>query len=74
MPKNTIESDLIIGEFALILLDLGETSAAIRRNKPRIITEAIKYLFHVCLAITYKRSFLSKSIHLLLEQSDCQMV
>jgi hypothetical protein len=27
--------------------------------------------FDMILAITYKRSFLSKSIHLLLEQSDC---
>ena len=73
MPKNTMISDLIIWEFALIF-NLGETSAAIRRNKPRIITEAIKYLFNqfdMILAITYKRSFLSKSIHLLLEHSDC---
>ena len=46
MPKNTMISDLIIWEFTLIF-NLGETSAAIRRNKPRIITETIKYLFNI---------------------------
>lgn len=48
MYKNTEESAVLIGELLLVALlkaTRGETSIAINMNKPRITTDAPKYLF-----------------------------